>query len=102
MNIQIIRISTGEWIIGDVEVNSGFTVRSPRVLVIGQNGQGMLVPYAPFANGDEVYFDDADVLHVLKPAPGISDAYRQQLSGIVTATTAPIRETIRRNGLKMD
>ncbi len=98
MNIQLIKLKSGEEIIGDV-VATGFsegeefiTVKKPAVVqIVPQQQTGKLgiaiVEWIPWLENQEVSIEESDIMFSGKPIDNISNAYSERFgSGIVTSS----------------
>ena len=94
-NIRIIRLTSGEDIIGDVkeeeiEGNVLITIEKPAVIMMmpkpdnaDEFGVG-LAPYSPFAKGNKVPIFAYHVISLYEPEPQLLNAYNQRFgSGLI-------------------
>ena len=93
-NIKIIRLSTGEDVIGDIEkkddhivVRKSF-VLIPRQMAPGQPVQLVLSPWQPYTDDQEIVVDNSKVITMINPKPDINKNYEANTSGILQATAA--------------
>lgn len=96
-NIKIIRLSTGEDVIGDIEekddhilVKKSF-VLIPRQMAPGQPVQLMLSPWQPYTDDKEIMVDKTKVITMINPKSDIKRNYEENTSGILQATPADKR-----------
>ena len=93
-NIKIIRLSTGEDVIGDIEQkNDHIVVRKsfvliPRQMAPGQPVQLVLSPWQPYTDDKEIMVDNSKVITMINPKPDIKKNYEENTSGILQATAA--------------
>ena len=91
-NIKIIRLATGEDVIGDIEVMDNEVkvkksfVLIPRQVAPGQPVQLMLSPWQPYTDDKEVVVDENKVITMINPKKDILDNYTQNTSGIIKAS----------------
>jgi len=91
-NIKIIRLSTGEDVIGDIDerddhikVKKSF-VLIPRQMGPGQPVQLMLSPWQPYTDDEEVVVEKSKVITMINPKADIKKNYEENTSGILQAT----------------
>lgn len=81
--IKIVRISSGDVIIGDCESNdSSIKIKNPAFIVPTQNGFVIADMVGLFSDDKEITISDSQILYQLNPAPELEDKYKEQLSGI--------------------
>lgn len=93
-NIKIIRLSTGEDVIGDiVENDTNIIIKKsfvliPRQMAPGQPVQLMLSPWQPYTDDKEIVVDNSKVITMINPKADIKKNYEENTSGIIQATAA--------------
>jgi len=91
-NVKIIRLATGEDVIGDIEVTDTEVkvkksfVLIPRQQAPGQPVQLMLSPWQPYTDDAEITVDKDKVITMINPKKDISDNYAENTSGLIKAT----------------
>lgn len=93
-NVKIIRLSTGEDVIGDIDVRDDHIlvkksfVLIPRQSAPGQPVQLMLSPWQPYTDDQEIKVDNTKVITMINPKSDIKKNYEENTSGIIQATAA--------------
>lgn len=93
-NVKIIRLSTGEDVIGDIDVRDDHIlvkksfVLIPRQVAPGQPVQLMLSPWQPYTDDQEIKVDNTKVITMINPKSDIKKNYEENTSGIIQATAA--------------
>jgi hypothetical protein len=93
MTVKIVRLTTGEDLIGELEVlnNSRYKVTDVGIvqLVSTQTGVGIsLYPFAPYAEKSEFIFKEEHVLTTFNPSVDLLNNYSQMFgSGIQIASS---------------
>jgi hypothetical protein len=93
-NIKIIRLATGEDVIGDIVDNDmNIIVKKsfvliPRQVAPGQPVQLMLSPWQPYTDDQEIVVDKTKVITMINPKKDIKKNYEENTSGIIQATAA--------------
>ena len=93
-NTKIIRLSTGEDVIGDiVENDTNIIIKKsfvliPRQMAPGQPVQLMLSPWQPYTDDKEIVVDNSKVITMINPKADIKKNYEENTSGIIQATAA--------------
>ena len=88
-NIKIIRLATGEDVIGDIEVMDNQVkvkksfVLIPRQQAPGQPVQLMLSPWQPYTDDAEIVVPKDKVITMINPKKDIADNYAQNTSGLI-------------------
>ena len=84
--IKILKLTTGEEVIADVENLSGeWALKNSIRLIISDQGVGMM-PIAPFAKSDTVTLKDIHIMYQTDPDSELLNAYNSKYgSGIVIA-----------------
>jgi len=96
-NIKIIRLSTGEDVIGDIVENDTHIIVKksfvliPRQIAPGQPVQLMLSPWQPYTDDAEIVVDNSKVITMINPKADIKRNYEENTSGILQATAADKR-----------
>ncbi len=91
-NVKIIRLSTGEDVIGDIEVKDNQVIVKQSFVLIPRQGQPggpvqlMLSPWQPYTDDKEVVVDENKVITMINPKKDILDNYTQNTSGIIKAS----------------
>ena len=91
-NIKIIRLSTGEDVIGDiVENDTNIIIKKsfvliPRQMQPGQPIQLMLSPWQPYTDDEEVVVEKNKVITMINPKADIKKNYEENTSGIIQAS----------------
>ncbi len=88
-NILVMRLVTGEDMIGDVMlITDSYTVKNPATLMLHPNGQSVaMVPSTMFSNNNETISITKDkILFSYKPSTEILNTYNQKFgSGLIVA-----------------
>lgn len=93
MNIKIVRLVTGEDVIGDVtsttdkeiEISKSFVI-IPTQSAPGQPVKLMLTPYMPYSKNDKVKIVADKLVTTIEPKDEILKSYQQNTSSIITGT----------------
>lgn len=83
--IKIVRISSGDMIIGDCEAisaSSSVRIKNPLFIVPTEQGFVSVDMINFFSDDKEITIVDSHILYQLNPAEEITDKYKQKLSGI--------------------
>lgn len=102
-NIKIMRLQTGEDIIGEVEESQGLvTIKKPFTIIPMQSQPGkpvqlVLTPWMPYTDDKELSIDDSKVITIATPKPDILKSYEHNISeiigvqkpGLITETNLP-------------
>jgi hypothetical protein len=93
--IKIIRLSTGEDVIGEVTHDDDrvVTLKKPFVLIPRQMGPGkpiqlMLSPWQPYTDEEEILVNHDKIVTMVTPKNDIQRNYEENTSGIIQATAA--------------
>ena len=98
-NVKIIRLQTGEDIIGDVSESQGLvTIKKPFTIIPMQAQPGkpvqlVLTPWMPYTDDRELTIDDSKVITIAKPKSDILKSYEHNVSEIITSKPGLITET---------
>jgi hypothetical protein len=86
-NVQILRLTSGEELIGRVETNDGFyTIKKPYILIPMGEGRIGFVPYMPYTKAEDGIDIGGDhVMFALDPMSEMETQYTSAVSGLVTA-----------------
>lgn len=95
MNVMIVKLTSGEDIIGEVEAcPSWVEIKNPMVLVMrpdaGGQMKGGMVPFAPFSEDDKVHVYPHAIAADYKPSQDLVNEYNRIFGGIVVANQMPI------------
>lgn len=91
--IKIIKLITGEEMIGDMEqISDNVTVRNPATVHLVPNQAGTMgiamVPFAPYAEEDAFMFNLSHIMTSYTPGTDLRNQYSQRFgSGLVVAKT---------------
>ena len=92
MNVQVIRLKTGEDLIVDVvnkDINTGsITVKDPFIIFMPQPGRIGILPFLAYCNlsaGLTIQADD--IMWQCKAEKEVEDQYRTTITGIVVPST---------------
>lgn len=91
MTVQILKMVTGEELIGDVEQNGNFTIKKPcfiQIMAGREPGQTMmgLVPYAPYVEDHTIVVPREAIIWVANPVKEMYNQYNHVFgSGIQLA-----------------
>ena len=81
--IKIVRISSGDVIIGDCEAeNKALKIKNPVFIVPTEKGFVFVDMLNWFSDDKEVTISDSQILYQLNPASELLDNYSQKISGI--------------------
>ena len=91
MEIKILRLSTGEDVIGQIQNQSGEITEIKKAFVIiptqsapGKPGQLMLTPYLPYATEDVIKIKREHIIAEVSPKTDIKNSYNYHLgTGII-------------------
>jgi len=93
--VKIIRMITGEDIIGKVLDKTPETTKIKQAFVIlptqsapGKPVQLMLTPYIPYAESDTIEINSDKVVTIVDPKSEILNSYQQNTSSILTASNS--------------
>ena len=98
-NVKIIRLQTGEDIIGDVsESQQVVTIKKPFTIIPMQAQPGkpvpvVLTPWMPYTVARELTIDTNKVITIATPKPDILKSYEMNVSEIITSKPGLITET---------
>jgi hypothetical protein len=100
MNIKIIRLVTGEDVIGNitsednkfVEISKSFVI-IPTQSAPGQPVKLMLTPYMPYSKDDKVKISADKIITTIEPKDEILKSYQQNTSSIITGKPNLITES---------
>jgi len=87
MNVRYVKLSHGEDFIAEVEeTDEGYVMTNPSSLAPhpDQQGQFILVPWAPYSMDRQFEFDKDQVLFIKNAQEDITNAFAQTFGGIVT------------------
>ena len=107
-NVKIIRLATGEDVIGDIEVTDTEVkvkksfVLIPRQQAPGQPVQLMLSPWQPYTDDAEITVDKDKVITMINPKKDIADNYAENTSGLIKATPSQSKLITEANCRKYD
>jgi hypothetical protein len=95
MNVMIVKLTSGEDIIGKIETGESYIeIKNPMVLVMrpdaGGQMKGGMVPFAPFADEDNVRIYPHAIAADYKPSQDLVNEYNRIFGGIVVANQMPI------------
>ena len=97
--VKILRMSTGEDVIGKVTIAQQLiTIEKSFVIIPTQSAPGkpvqlMMSPYMPYSADDEVIIDESKVVTMVTPKPEILKSYQQNTSSIIAPKPELITET---------
>tara|TARA_Y200000002_G_C22551891_1_gene608588 strand:+ start:111 stop:422 length:312 start_codon:yes stop_codon:yes gene_type:complete len=97
--VKILRMSTGEDVIGKVTISQQLiTIEKSFVIIPTQSAPGkpvqlMMSPYMPYSADDEVIIDESKVVTMVTPKPEILKSYQQNTSSIIAPKPELITET---------
>ena len=97
--VKILRMSTGEDVIGKVTIAQQLiTIEKSFVIIPTQSAPGkpvqlMMTPYMPYSADEEVIIDDSKIMTMVTPKPEILKSYQQNTSSILTPQSELITET---------
>lgn len=96
MEVKLVRLVTGEELIGRVAAESDETMTLDKILQFVVNGHQpdgrpnvMMVPWMPHLDGDRRQLFKKDIMLVDKIHKPLEDVYTRLTSGIVPANTLP-------------
>lgn len=99
-DVKIMRLSTGEDVIGKVVTDTPETITISKAFVIiprqaapGQPIQLMLTPYMPYSADDEILINHDKIVTLVKPKDDILKSYQANTSRILTPNKELITET---------
>jgi hypothetical protein len=92
MNVQVIRLKTGEDLIIDLvskDINTGkIKVKDPFVMFMPSPGKLAMLPFLAYCNLDNgLEIQAEDVMWQLVPEKEVADQYTSMITGIVTPST---------------
>ena len=98
MNVKIIRLQTGEDIIGEVTEGDVVSIKKPFTIIPMQAQPGkpvqlVLTPWMPYTDDRELIIDDSKVITMAKPKSDILKSYEHNVSEIITSKPGLITET---------
>mgnify|MGYP000344132686 CR=1 FL=1 len=90
-NIKIIRLQTGEDIIGEVTVGDVVSIKKPFTIIPMQAQPGkpvqlVLTPWMPYTDDRELTIDDSKVITMATPKADILKSYEHNVSEIIGAS----------------
>ena len=90
--IKVLKLISGEDIIGEVEIEGTevISIYKPLRIVISQQGLG-LMPWAMVAKTETFVINQDHITTVYTPATEVANGYRQQITGIVTAPASALQ-----------
>jgi hypothetical protein len=92
VEVKLVKLTTGEEILTNVErVSGGFRLSKPMILIPHQQGLQMM-PWLMFAAKDEIEIEDKNVFIMYEPKKELVNGYKQQTGGIVTAPANALNE----------
>lgn len=96
MNVQLVRLSNGELILADVEVNgTDYILKNPFSMQMTGPNQLALIPWMQIADFDRksgVTFYMSKVDYMLSPEKKIKEEYIKTVSGVQIATPQMLQE----------
>ena len=84
MSVKMIRLTSGEEIIANVEDGEMVTVSKPMAIIMQKDGLAM-IPWLMLAEKPVVTLDKSNIMFSYVPKNEIVNAYNEQTGGIVTA-----------------
>tara|TARA_Y100000768_G_scaffold213602_1_gene160938 strand:+ start:3676 stop:3981 length:306 start_codon:yes stop_codon:yes gene_type:complete len=92
-NIKIVRLTTGEDLIGEVQEGSGVVnIKKPYIIYPtsqpkpGEAIKFGMFTYIPYAETDDISFDEKHILVVVDPKQDLLASYNQSVSKIIQKT----------------
>ena len=92
-NIKIVRLTTGEDLIGEVQEGSGIVnIKKPYIIYPTSHpkpGEAIkfgMFTYIPYAETDDISFDEKHILVVVEPKQDLLASYNQSVSKIIQKT----------------
>ncbi len=81
-NIRIVRLTSGEELIGEFHKSeTGIVIKDPCVLIPSQEGKLLFVRWLPYAKIQEgINIDDSHVMFVLEPQKELEEHYTGAIS----------------------
>jgi hypothetical protein len=98
-NIKIIRLQTGEDIIGEVNDSEGIvSITKPFTIIPMQSQPGkpvqlILTPWMPYTDDKSLTIDESKVVTIANPKEDILKSYEQNTSSLITKPSGLITET---------
>jgi len=97
-NVKIIRLQTGEDIIGEIEQGDVVSIKKPFTIIPMQAQPGkpvqlVLTPWMPYTDDRELTIDNNKVITIATPKPDILKSYEMNVSEIITSKPGLITET---------
>tara|TARA_A200000159_G_scaffold83484_1_gene77217 strand:+ start:743 stop:1057 length:315 start_codon:yes stop_codon:yes gene_type:complete len=97
-NIKIMRLQTGEDIIGEVEEGEVVSIKKPFTIIPMQSQPGkpvqlVLTPWMPYTDDRTLTIDCSKVITIATPKPDILKSYEHNISEIITSKPGLITET---------
>lgn len=86
-NIKIVRLVSGEEILGELKRSTSigaFTIHSPAIIIPSERGQISLAPWMPYGQMEGVEIQYDKTVFVVDPQDSLRDHYIEVTSGIVT------------------
>jgi hypothetical protein len=91
MNIQIVRLASGEEILCDLVINGdAYTLKQPAVIIPTGNGNIGFARWLPYANANAVTLSKKFVVFVVDPAAQLINKYNEMTNPL----TVPVAKEI--------
>lgn len=82
-SVKIIRLSSGEELLGFVtESSSSVVIRNPWILLPGENGQLQFTKWTPYSKDNKFFFYKEHVVFSTVPIYEIEQNYRSKTTGL--------------------
>ena len=83
MTVKIVRLTSGEELIGDYDANFS-TLKDVAILIPTQQNSLGLAPFMAYAKYDSLTLVDKDVMFVVEPVADLAEQYKNMFSKIIT------------------
>lgn len=85
MSVKLLRLTTGEMLLADTNVDNGsYTLKKPAWIAQVKPGEFALVPWIPLAKEESVTISEKVVIYCVEPETGVLNEYSTSFgSGLV-------------------
>lgn len=88
MNVKVLKLVSGEEIIGKVKKENGkYHIEDPLKIIMVPSGNGIgmaLAPYVPYTTNEKIDINEEHVMLEIEPMEDLKSGYISEVTGIVT------------------
>ena len=92
--LNVLKLTTGEEIMGQVDKAQGYTVIKPVILVLNATPQGQtqvsIASYPSLSNSDRLVLSQEHVMFAYEPTENLANIYEQHISPLAAVKTPPL------------